>query len=138
MSRPARTLLILVAVVLAGCASGPAHSKSSNEVGAGDCPVIRGIVVDEAIRPLAGATIEVVGQNASVPAQTTDKSGAYTLPCLPVGSYLIRASHPLYSTVQQAVEVGDSASPPLVKIQLQRVIFANPYVQVQKFDGFVV
>ncbi|MEA3136029.1 MAG: hypothetical protein QOC71_310, partial [Thermoplasmata archaeon] len=69
----------------------------------------------------------------------TDEGGAFVLSGLEPGTYFVKAEHPLYDSAQQSVEVvAGVADPDDVKLQLNRVIFAQPYAQLQKFDGFVV
>lgn len=142
-----RSLLLAVAVasvVLAGCSSGP--KKASGGVGApGDVPDItatsttggiHGFVVDQEIKPLKGVAILV---NPGAHNTTTNVDGAFAVSNLEAGTYFIKASHPLYATVQQSVEVvAGVLDPPDVKLQLQRTIFAQPYITSEKFDGFIV
>src|SRR5204862_2166473 len=70
---------------------------------------------------------------------TTDGRGSFTVGCLADGAYLLEVSQPLFGSARQQVEVraGDDDAP-LVKVQLQRVIFGTPYAGVQSFDGFLV
>jgi len=126
-----------LALALAGCAAAShAPDLATTPDGTPLQPgTLHGVVVDQAVRPLKGALVEVVdaGRNA-----TTDDNGTFAFPGLPPGAHLVRASSPLYDTQQQNVEVPASGVAPTVRIQLNRVIFATPYTQTQKFDGFVV
>ena len=129
---PALVAAMAAAVALAGCSGGD---------GLDDIPVtsdtggIRGVVVDEAIRPIQGATVQVpaIGKSA-----ITDASGEYAITGLAAGSYVVKASHPLYDVVQQTANVvaGDP-DPKAVKFQLTRLITADPYAVTTKYDGFI-
>jgi hypothetical protein len=124
-----------LALVLAGCSASPAHPPGASASGSLQPGTLVGVVVDQAVRPLAGAAVQVVdaGRNA-----TTDAQGGFRFEGLTAGNHLVRASSPLYDTQQQSVEVPAAGVAPTVRIQLTRQIFAQPYAQVQKFDGFVV
>lgn len=137
--------LLLTAFALAGCAGGqtPDEQKADELVeGAPEIEVtettggIRGVVVDDAIRPIKGATVEVVGTDKKV---TTDDTGLFVFSGLAAGTYFVKASHPLYDVQQQTTEVeAGVVDPEPVKILLARVIFAEPYAQSLKYDGFIV
>ena len=131
--------LLLTAFLLAGCAGG---GGGGAEEDVPDLDVtattggIRGVVVDEAVRPIAEATVALQGQATEA---TTDADGLFAVSGLPAGTYVVTASHPLYDQVQQTVEVvAGVADPPAVKFQLTRVVFEEPYLQTIKFDGFIV
>ena len=135
--------LLLTAFVLAGCASG-GEEPNVDEL-AGEAPElevtattggIRGVVVDEAVRPIKGATVEVMSTDKTM---ETTESGLFAFSGLEAGTYFIKASHPLYDVQQQNVEVvAGVAEPAPVKFLLTRVIFANPYLTTEKFDGYIV
>ncbi|HUR64242.1 MAG TPA: carboxypeptidase-like regulatory domain-containing protein [Candidatus Thermoplasmatota archaeon] len=142
-----RALLVtalLVAALLAGCATKASDAPTGGSIpDPGEVAVtqttggIRGVVVDQAIRPLAGATVVVSGQGTNK-TLTTDATGAFTLAGLQPGTYFLKASKPLYDTQQQAVEVKAGVAPPVTKVQLNQVVFAKPYMQTLKFKGFIV
>lgn len=136
--RPTPACLLLAAFLLAGCAGGaggageevPELDVTSTTGG------IRGVVVDEAVRPIADAAVAIQGQASQA---KTDADGLFAVSGLPAGTYVVTASHPLYDQVQQTVEVvAGVADPPAVKLQLTRVVFEEPYLQTVKFDGFIV
>lgn len=130
----APALVLVAALVVAGCAS-----KDRPDLPAVDMPgpgSIAGVVVDQAVRPIEGALVEVLDLQLSA---TTDADGAFLVTGVPAGVHVVRASHGLYDTQQQTVEVVEGADEGTkAKFQLNRVIFATPYSQVQKFDGFIV
>ncbi|HUR25392.1 MAG TPA: carboxypeptidase-like regulatory domain-containing protein [Candidatus Thermoplasmatota archaeon] len=140
-----RTLLVAVlATLLAGCAGGTSARELEGD-GAGDVADvaatattggIHGFVVDEKIHPVIGATVTVTPGEASA---TTNADGAFVINGLDPGVYFVKAEHPLYDSAQQTVEVvAGEADPEDIKLLLNRVIFATPYAQIQKFDGFLV
>ncbi len=139
--KPLLAGLIMVAAALAGCAGS--DSSEAAEVG-GEVPElevtsstggIRGVVVDESIRPISGAKVEIRQTGDST---TTDEKGAYAFSGLPGGTYFIEASHPLYSTVQQSVDVvAGVKAPKPVNFQLLRVIVQDPYMVTVKETGFI-
>jgi hypothetical protein len=136
-------LLAVLALVLAGCASG--DGGGGDEIPTQEVPElevtsttggIRGVVVDDAIRPIKGATVTVESTQQSV---TTDETGLFAFSGLEEGNYFVKASHPLYDTQQQNVEVvAGVADPKPVKFLLDRVVLENPYITTLKFDGFIV
>jgi hypothetical protein len=135
-------------LALSGCSAAGDHSISSTDplqAAAEQLPVqatettgvIRGVVVDDAIRPLAGVTVLARGPAAGQ--ALTAATGAFGLQGLPPGSYLLSASKPgfLPRQVQASVVAGDSM-PGVVKIQLAaNRSYEPPYVQVQKTRGFI-
>lgn len=124
-------------LALAGCAAKPAPAAAGPGLGPGPVPPgsLVGVVVDQAVRPVAGATVEMLDGNRSA---QTDAQGLFRFDDVQPGTHFLKASHPLYATAQQAVEVPESGAAPTVRILLERVILAQPYAQTQKFDGFVV
>ena len=142
-----KTLLacfLLAALVLSGCAGGGSPDDGAQKL-AEDAPEIevtattggiRGVVVDDAIRPIKDATVEVMSTDQKV---TTSETGLFVFSGLEAGTYFVKASHPLYDVQQQNVEVvAGVAEPEPVKFLLTRVILANPYITTEKFDGYIV
>lgn len=132
---------LVLALLLAGCSSSP-----SGDVGPGQSPAaggdacqtdVRGVIVDEAIRPLADVAIRITGAGVDINL-TTDAQGSFELPCLAPGMYFITASHPLFATAQGSFEVDGRGHAQAIRLQLQRVVFATPYNTTQSFDGFLV
>ena len=134
-------LLATLAMVLAGCAQGgeggeiPLEEVPELEV-TSTTGGIRGVVVDDAIRPIKGATVTLESTQEAV---TTDETGLFVFSGLEAGTYFVKASHPLYDTQQQNVEVvAGVADPAPVKFLLNRVVLEDPYLITLKFDGFIV
>ncbi|HET6398849.1 MAG TPA: carboxypeptidase-like regulatory domain-containing protein [Candidatus Thermoplasmatota archaeon] len=128
---------ILVAAMLAGCTGGsetPREDGPPVEVDARTGGV-RGVVVDQALRPIAGATVTVIGTGSSV---VTAEDGIFSIGRLPPGPAAIEVKHVLYSTatIPTIVEAGE-AEPDVLRIELKRLIAQDPYTMTLAFDGFL-
>lgn len=146
MAIPARTtfsLLVVATLLLAGCTSD-SGSPSGGNAGENAPPIeatattggIRGVVVDDRITPIKGATVSITPGDKTL---ETGEDGLFAVSGLEPGEYFIRASHPLYSDAQQSTSVvAGEANPKAVKIQLVRSVFENPYYQTLTYDGFIV
>lgn len=138
----APVLLALTALVLAGCSGGgsPDDQPTGEEAPAVEATAttggIRGVVVDDRITPVKGATVVVNPGNKTL---QSDAQGLFVISGLDPGDYFVKASHPLYNEVQQTTTVvaGDS-NPQALKLQLTRLIFAQPYATTEKFEGYIV
>ena len=120
-----------LALLLAGC-QAKAPPGADVPVGSGRA-VLAGVVVDEAIRPLAGAVIDVTdaGLNA-----TAGENGEFQLP-VPVGAHVLEVRHPDYAPLRQEVQVPETGLRGLT-LQLTLPASQAPYASVAKFEGFVV
>lgn len=144
MRRPWPAVL-LIPVLLAGCSSG-----GGGEPAATDAPlptldatsstgVIRAVVFDEAIRPIAGATVEVLRGGESIRTLETDESGFAGFESLRPDVYFVKASKgALYVPAQQSVEVVAGVSdPPAVKVLLAKRTGDLPFYTEMKIEGFL-
>lgn len=129
-------LLLLVAGGLAGCSSGP---KEEEPAGDGALPVtdttggIRGLVVDQSVVPVPGALITLSGGRNT----TSDEAGRFNFTGLQPGDYFLSAGKPGFTGVQVAATVvAGVAEPPIVKVLLERLTTAQPYLDHFKLDGF--
>lgn len=144
-------VLVLGVLSLAGCAGA-----ADKEAGGGDdlqraaqaaqdvavqataaTGVIRGVVVDSTIKPIAGAQVSLVtggGRNT-----TTNADGAFGFEGLAPGSYFLKANKTGFLPTQIAADVVAGVSdPPAVRVLLARdPTYLSPYFQEQKFDGFI-
>jgi hypothetical protein len=138
--KAAPAVLLLACLVLAGCAvrtdSGGGTFEPQVQV-TDSTGGIRGVVVDQAIRPLAGATVTATAPGTTRNA-TSDTNGGFAIAGLRPGLYLVKVSKPLYDTQQQSVDVQAGVTPKVTKIQLTQLVFAKPYTQTLKFKGFIV
>jgi hypothetical protein len=138
--QPLFVLAVLSAAVLAGCSGGGSDDPLA---GAGDeAPElevtettggIRGIVVDQAIVPVINARVVLSGGKNT----TTDEEGLFRFIGLEPGDYFVSVTKPGYEAVQQSAAVlAGVADPPLVKVLLNRLTTAQPYIDYYKLDGF--
>lgn len=139
-SFPTFALALLALLALAGCAADEPSGKDrpQAEPGAGE-GTVRGFVVDEAIRPVAGAAVAVrsaVG-GAGAPVQAeTDARGEFAL-ALPAGAYLLEASHARFAPTRSEVQVAEGFESSVV-LQFEFPAEMAPYHTTEKWDGFVV
>ncbi|HUR25483.1 MAG TPA: carboxypeptidase-like regulatory domain-containing protein [Candidatus Thermoplasmatota archaeon] len=140
-------LAALPAIALAGCSGGGGGKAPdpTQDVDFGDLDlqatkttgVIRGVVVDVAVRPVADVTVELRGGNATQQA-TSKADGAFGFDSLPPGDYFLTANKPGYIGSQQSTQVvAGLAEPPIVKILLEADPTTQPYVEVDVFAGFI-
>ncbi|HUR61553.1 MAG TPA: carboxypeptidase-like regulatory domain-containing protein [Candidatus Thermoplasmatota archaeon] len=135
-----RSVAVVLALVfvLSGCAGKPDPAKDPPigdlQVKATETTgVIRGLVVDDAIRPLANATVKVSPGNQTT---TTNGNGAFGFEGLAPGTYFLNAAKKGYTSVQQsALVVADVDEPPLVRIMVSQLASSKPYHDVIKFNG---
>lgn len=126
---------VLLVAGLAGCLGGagqPAEGASTTGVGtgAGGLGAVAGVVVSEAIVPLAGAS---VGLEPGGLAATTDAEGVFRFSGLEPGSYTLAVS--LAGFVAQTVAV--AAGQGLVQVILATDTSATAYVEAYVHDGFM-
>ncbi len=134
--------LLLVVTFLAGCADGggAAEPQATEDFGVApteDAGIVIGVVVDDAIRPLVGATVILRIPDAPRTA-TTDDDGRFAFADVPPGTYFLEATHPQAESAQTSVEVvaGDP-DPPVVRLQLTRLFSQEPFHEAIKFTGFI-
>lgn len=138
-------LLLLSAPLLAGC-SGKA-AKNGDDLGANadninvkatpTTGVIRGIVVDTAIRPVAGIRVTTLMDGKPMATNTT-VTGSFGFEGLKAGTYFLKTHKAGYADTQSSVDVvaGDS-SPALTKIQVIADASTQPSFDVLIFKGFL-
>lgn len=135
---------LLVAGLLAGCTDVTLEPRSEEDADFEELGleadattgVIRGLVIDEAIRPLAGVAIEVTG--VATRTATSNDEGLFGLGNLEPGTYFVSASKPGFQTAQQSVEVVAGVDePPITKILLAADAATAPFSQSYVFDGFI-
>jgi hypothetical protein len=145
-----RASLGLVALLLlAGC-SGGNHPKASPDEQAfqgldlkatSTTGILRGVVVDDAIRPIAGAQVDLTGGPASAAPQSTKSTdqGAFAFDNLAPGTYFVHVQKGGYSAAQQSADVVAGVSDPAaIKVQLLRdASYVVPFAETYVFDGFI-
>ena len=136
-------LLGVALLLLAGCSQDPGSAAvelgDGSQVQLKDADAtasrgaISGVVVDEAIRPVAGALLTLLGPQASA---TSDENGLFTFERLEPGLYTVAANATGYFPAQTTAEVlaGDVAK---VRMVLPLDTTPKPYHTTLKFDGFV-
>ncbi|HUR61554.1 MAG TPA: carboxypeptidase-like regulatory domain-containing protein [Candidatus Thermoplasmatota archaeon] len=141
VGRGAAVFLFLMGAILAGCASTPRGSGTQQDPqdasvqATATTGIIRGIVVDPAIRPLAGVSILVRPGNATA---TTNGAGSFGVQGLAPGTYFVTASKPGFDGTQQSTEVVADRNDPLpLRILLQAKPGTAPYHDVTKFRGYL-
>jgi hypothetical protein len=141
-----RTVLVaglLLAALVAGCSDGPKADEPTDQdfeglgLEASDTTgVLRGVVVDSAIRPVPGVTIAVSGPTEATATTTAD--GLFGFDGLKPGNYFVRANKPGYQSAQQNAEVvAGVADPPIVKVLLAIDPSTAPYISTFQFDGYI-
>lgn len=145
MTLRAVALLSLFATLLAGCNGGAGDEgkglvdddefkdlQATQQTG-----IIRGVVVNDAIAPVPGATITLTVGSATKNATSAD-SGAFGFDGLAPGTYFLSAAKPGFTTIQQSADVvADVSEPPIVRIQLMADPAQAPYWVPYQFEGYI-
>jgi hypothetical protein len=139
--------LFLVSVAVAGCGSDPKDGDDATDLPGAEelglaatreTGILRGIVIDEAIRPLAGANVSVqVG--AVLRSMDTTASGLFGFDGLAPGDYVVHVGKAGFVDVQTSgTVVAGEDSPPFVKVlMLPDSAYREPYVQTTKISGYI-
>lgn len=135
-----RVLLPLTLVgmlLLAGCSSEGDDTNAPPLNVSPDKGGIRGLVVDQSITPLAGATVELSGGPDAGKTATSGPNGLFNFTDLAPGDYFVSASKAGYKGSQLSTTVvAGQAEPPIVKVLLERLTTAAPYLDHFKLDGY--
>jgi hypothetical protein len=135
--------LALVTALLAGCTSKGADNGGEpvadfNDLGlqaTASTGIIRGIVVDDAIRPIAGASVLLTpGDKTTL---STD-AGTFGFDALEPGTYFLRVEKAGFNATQTSTDVvAGVAEPAIVKVLLAVNPATRPYVEVYQFEGYL-
>ncbi|MEK6975085.1 MAG: carboxypeptidase-like regulatory domain-containing protein [Candidatus Thermoplasmatota archaeon] len=134
--------LVALSLVVAGCSGDPSTSSQPPEEdidygveATATTGVIRGLVIDEAIRPLAGVNVTIAALERLA---TTGNDGEFGFDGLEPGTYFLSASKKGFAPIQTSAEVvaGDS-TPPITKISLVAVPTEQPYVESHALAGYL-
>lgn len=102
-------LAAIAVVVLAGCAdSGNETPTEAPDGAAVETMTIRGVVLDPAINPLEGITVQVLDQNLSM---VTGPGGEFLFTDLPIAIYTVQASAEGYTTAKVQWNQGGPLDP---------------------------
>lgn len=144
-------VLLLLATAIAGCSGSNTTAQAGrsstdsienavSEVTVHATPttgVIRGVVVDAAIRPLSKVTLTVATREKTLTTNST-ASGAFGFQGLQPGTYLVKAHKVSFQDQQVSVEVVAGVSEPrATKIQLSDDPKGRPYYDAMVFKGFI-
>jgi hypothetical protein len=135
--------LLLAVLALAGCAGTPDAPPAPDQDFTGldlaptaSTGIIRGVVVDEAIRPLAGVKVDLTGPQTASTTSTAD--GLFGFQGLAPGDYFVAASKDGFQPVQQSTPVvAGVADPPIVRLLMPADPSTAPYVSLYRFEGFI-
>src|SRR5690242_6986744 len=110
--------LLVAALLGVACLGGCSDGASGSAEVASSVGLLRGVVVDEAIRPLGNASVTAAGTTATVNATTTD-DGLFAFEGLEPGVYVVTVTKQFYSSQQTTADVRLGEEGPLVKFTLQ-------------------
>lgn len=137
--------MIVVAALLAGMLAGCSDAGGTDAAEPDfddveiqdDKGLVRGVVVDQAISPLAG--VDVLLQTGGEGLQaTTDEEGRFVFADVIPGTHVVSASKAGYDHVQSSVDVvAGVKDPAAVKLQLTKLFEQDPFVEQFKMDGFI-
>jgi Carboxypeptidase regulatory-like domain len=138
-----RVAVLGLVLALAGCTEAAEPGPTTDQAFSGldltptsSTGIIRGVVVDEAIRPLAGVRVELTGPQTASTTSTAD--GLFGFEGLAPGDYFLAASRDGYQAVQQgATVVAGVADPPIVRLLMPADPTTAPFVTLHRFDGFI-
>lgn len=124
-SLPLSVALPLLAILLAGCADEEAAPATIVQATS-----LKGVVVTQAIVPIEGATVTVMPGGLTT---ATDASGLFSFEPVEPGTYHLAVGADGYADVTvEAVAGGE-----LVKVVLTNVRSDVPYIEIQKWDGYL-
>lgn len=132
---------LLMALSLAGCSGGGPADPQDDELppleATDTTGVIRALVVDEAIRPVANVRVTVQA-GADPIEKVTDADGFAGFQGLPPGTYFVEARKAGFTTVRSSAEVvaGEDA-PPITRLQVTFVPSEAPFYAEKQFEGFL-
>lgn len=134
--------LLLTAVVLSGCSNGSTPKPQTGleeRLGGVDVETsdtqggIRGVVVDAAIRPVAGAIVSSTDGRLNA---TTADDGLFAFERLDPGTYFFGIVAPRFLPVQTSIDVAAGAVASL-RVQLQQNLTPVPYHETYAKEGFI-
>ena len=125
--------LALAALALAGCSDPAGAAGQAGDEGDTAGIDLHGVVVDEALRPVAGANV-TAGDGLS---NTTAADGTFRFPHLPAGVYVVRAAKAGFAEATTQVVLAQTLEAPLVKLVLIADTSSLAFVEAHSIDGFV-
>ena len=135
--RPLLAAVALLAPLLAGCSGEPAPAEDP-VAATPTTGVLRGVVVDAAIRPLAGVAVSLPQPDGTVRNQTTVDDGAFAFDGLAPGAYVVHARRLGYLDAAASANVTAGLDDPEgVRLQMLDDVLNAPAVDSFVFDGFL-
>ncbi|HEX2022723.1 MAG TPA: carboxypeptidase-like regulatory domain-containing protein [Candidatus Thermoplasmatota archaeon] len=136
--------LAAAALLLAGCSASEGPSiveQAADALDGGPSPEelarmpgrIAGVVTDESLTPVAGATLTLLRENVSV---TSDAAGAFRFENLPAGSYLLQGRAAEHETRTVAVPVRNATTME-VNLTLPYRPTPEPHHETAELAGFL-
>ncbi len=127
-----RHVVVLAMILLAGCSqSEPAEPVLDDSP---DALGIRGVVVDNAIIPIAGANVTITGTNFTA---TTDDDGLYEVPVAAPGSLELRISKDGFIPVTSIVTLNEGDGIIDHQTILEAIPYLEPSSEVKQWDGLI-
>lgn len=124
---PRAAVLLVLAAALAGCAGdAPAAAGPA----AGPTAMLKGLVVTEAIVPIAGANVTVEPGGLTT---ETGELGLFEVGPLEAGTYQVTVRVPGYATTTVQAAAGEG----IVKVVLAATSSDVPYIEVESYDGYL-
>ena len=126
---------LAVAILLAGCSAPKAAEPDASQPVA-PAGSLLGVVVDEAVRPLAGAVITIPALPALAPA-TTGEDGLFRFDGLAPGAVFVQVEKPGYLAATAQGRVSDDAGAPVLNVVLRPLAETTPYIVQETWEGIV-
>jgi len=129
---------LLVLAALAGCADDPPATAGEDVEATATTGVLRGVVVDEAIRPLLGVQVRLPLADGAELNATTSDDGSFAFGGLAPGGYLVHARKLGYLDASLAVNVTAGVDEPAaVRVQMLADVLNTPGIEGFSFNGFL-
>ncbi len=125
-----RVLALLSILLIAGCASPGQDDEPATAATSGI--VLEGVVVDNAITPLANVTVSVLGANLTA---TTDADGRFHFEFAEPASLRLAIHKAGY--LDQVVDVTTAAGMSLIQVKLEAVPIPVPMAFVKEWTGII-
>lgn len=125
----ALAVLGILCVALAGCSRGGSDARDDPQVGV----VVEGWVIDERIAPVPGAVARLAGLGLET---RTDEAGHYALEA-PAGMDLVLVVEAVGYKGESGAVTALSGTHHVLNFSLERLPLAEPYDEVQAFDGLL-
>jgi hypothetical protein len=130
--------VLALSALLAGCAGGGGKADDAQVQATATTGVIRGVVVDEAIRPLAGVKILIPLSDGTELNHTTAADGAFAFDQLQPGAYVVHARKLGFLDASVATNVTAGVDvPENVRVQLLADVLNSPAIEQYSFNGFL-